>query len=151
MRNLTLRVASDNDRNFVEEVYFETQRWLIERLFGWRGDDLEKRKFAQVYDQANSRIISTDGVDVGWLTVVRNEDAWELEGIYLRVSHQRKGLGTDLIRQLLDDATLASVPLRLSTAKINPARYLYARMGFQEVYEDEFKVYMEGKAGQCSR
>lgn len=40
------RSATTEDRLFVESIYFETQRWIIETLFGWRGDEFERSKFA---------------------------------------------------------------------------------------------------------
>ncbi|MDP9107144.1 MAG: hypothetical protein M3N49_14585 [Candidatus Eremiobacteraeota bacterium] len=41
------------------------------------------------------------------------------------------------------EAKTARVPLRLSTAKINDARRLYERLGFQTTREDDFKIYLE--------
>jgi hypothetical protein len=62
------RAASEADRAFAEEVYFSTQRWLIEELFGWRGDEVERAKFAEFYDQQHASIISVKGQDIGWVT-----------------------------------------------------------------------------------
>lgn len=47
---ILLRGATPDDRAFVEQVYFEPQRWLVEKLFGWRGDDVERAKFDESYD-----------------------------------------------------------------------------------------------------
>ena len=106
--DISLRPALPADRSFVEAVYFETQRWIIERLFGWRGDDIEAGKFADSYNEADSfEISSTKAVADG-------------------------------------------IPLRLSTAKINPARRLYERLGFAIVREDEYKVYMRRRAEQVA-
>jgi ribosomal protein S18 acetylase RimI-like enzyme len=139
-----LRDATVADRTFIERVYFETQRWLIEALFGWRGDDFEGAKFAEFYPRSDEmQIIVADGRDAGWLLVHRNEKEIEIDGIYIDTAHQRSGVGTYLIRELMGEAACAGLPLRLSTAKINPARYLYQRLGFVVTHEDRFKVYME--------
>lgn len=53
------------------------------------------------------------------------------------------GLGKFLIGRLLEEADTAGKLLTLSSAKINPARRLYDRLGFVAVHESEFKVYME--------
>ena len=149
--DLRRRAARAQDREFVERVYFETQRWIIERLFGWRGDDAEKLKFEEFYDEANSSIIFYDGADVGWLTLARAEDAFDLDGIYISPGYQRRGFGTVLIRTIANEAREAGVRLRLSTAKINPARELYARLGLRTVREDAFKVYMETERRDARR
>jgi putative acetyltransferase len=139
---ISLRPAGAEDRDFVERVYFETQRWIIEALFGWRGQEQERANFADGYDADTTQVIVVDGEDAGWLTVQRGADI-ELGSLYLAPERQRKGLGTKLVQELIDEATLARLPLKLSTAKINPARNLYERLGFVEVREDRYKIYME--------
>lgn len=142
---VTLRPAVDTDRDFIERVYLETQRWIIEALFGWRGDEIERLKFAETYDAENSSIVVVDGRDAGWLTVQRGADT-HIDSIYLATDHQGNGIGTLLLQRLIDEAEREGLRLTLSTAKINPARKLYGRLGFFEIGEDEFKVYMERQA-----
>jgi predicted acetyltransferase len=123
-------------------VFFETQRGIIESLFGWRGDDAELAQFDESLDITNTSIIVADGEYAGWITVQRAEHI-ELDGIYLKPTMQRRGIGTALIRALIAEAQTTCKPLRLSTAKINPARRLYERIGFIDVSETEYKVFME--------
>jgi GNAT superfamily N-acetyltransferase len=127
----------------VEKVYFDTQRWLIEKLFGWRGDEVERAKFNEFYDRNNTLIVSQDETDIGWLTVIRSEDALELQSIYLMADRQRTGIGTSLINSLRDKARQSGKRMTLSTAKENPALRLYRRLGFVPVREDRSKVYLE--------
>jgi predicted acetyltransferase/ribosomal protein S18 acetylase RimI-like enzyme len=143
MLSLSLRPVAQADRSYMEVVYFDTQRWIIERLFGWRGDDVERAKFAEFYDERNSSIVVLNGDDIGWVTLVRQSDCFELEGIYIVARHQGKGYGTALINRFSAEAETERLPVHLSTAKINPALDLYRRLGFAEVREDEYKVYME--------
>ncbi len=110
-------------------MYFGTQRWLIEKLFGWRGDDFERRRLSEILDLAVTSIVLVDGND--------------LEQIYLSPPWQNRGVGSLLIRQLIEEAQRHRVPLRLSTAKISPARRLYERLGFVEVAQSEHKIYRE--------
>ncbi|HEY1977379.1 MAG TPA: GNAT family N-acetyltransferase [Candidatus Baltobacteraceae bacterium] len=140
---LTLRSASSADRPFVESVYFETQRWIIEKLFGWRGDDFEKDRFLSHYHESDTSIVVVDGQDAGWICVRQEEEALHLHSIYLLSAFQKRGIGTSLIRQVIEDARAKRMPLTVSTAKINPARHLYERLGFAVSSESEFKVFME--------
>lgn len=141
--HISLRPASDADRPFIESVFLETQRWLIETLFGWRGDEFERNKIAEWYERATTQIVLVDGCEAGWLMVKRPGDAIELHSIFLAPAWQNQGIGTLLIGQLVDEARGARVPLRLSTAKINPAVRLYQRLGFTVTREDTYKVYMQ--------
>jgi ribosomal protein S18 acetylase RimI-like enzyme len=139
---IALRRALESDRAFVECVYFETQRWIIEALLGWRGDDVESERFAEQYDAPNTSIVTVDGEDAGWLTVQRGSDIY-LQSIYLVAKHQRRGIGTRLLQALLDEGRERGTAVRLDTARINPARRLYERLGFTTISEDRFKIYMQ--------
>jgi ribosomal protein S18 acetylase RimI-like enzyme len=142
--NVTLRAATAADRPFIERVYFQTQRRLITELFGWRGDDYERAKFCEFYpNNEGMQIIVAEARDVGWLLVHRSATEVELDGIYIEERSQRVGIGTFLIRDLIAQAAASRLPLRLSTAKINPARTLYERLGFVVTSEDRVKVYMQ--------
>ncbi len=132
---------TDADRPFVEAVFFETQRWIIEALFGWRGDEVERATFVASYDAENTSIVVVDGADAGWVTVQRDLEI-RVDAIYLTAAWQRRGIGTAVLRRVFADADEAGVTVRLSTAKINPARRLYERLGFADVYEDDTKVYL---------
>ena len=138
---IALRPALASDRAFVEHVYYDTQRWIIEALLGWRGDDVEAERFAEQYDAPNTSIVVVDGEDAGWLTVQRGADIY-LQSLYLVPKHQRHGIGTQLLTQLLNEGRTHRTTVRLDTARINPARRLYERLGFVVVSEDRFKIYM---------
>jgi len=120
--NVTLRPAAASDGAFVQSVYFTTQRWIIERLFGWRGDDFERDRFLRNRD---------------------HQDCLAIDGIYLLPAFQRRGIGSQLVSQTIADARRVGLPVRLSAARINPALRLYRRLGFDVVGESEFKVFME--------
>lgn len=146
MNSPTLRDATAEDRAFVERIYFETQRWLIERLFGRRGNEFERAKFDEFYDEQHTQIVQVDGEDVGWLTVLRESNRIEVDAIYIAPERQGGGLGTHLMERLIAEAEETHKMLTLSTAKVNPARRLYERLDFEVVNESQFKVYMERKA-----
>ena len=83
-----------------------------------------------------------DGSDIGWLMVLDAQDHVELEHLYLRPETQGRGIGTRIIQDLVAEARKGGREIRLSTARINPARRLYERLGFRVVDEDRYKVYM---------
>jgi len=55
---------------------------------------------------------------------------------------QRKGIGTEVMKRLIGEATELKQTVRLNVVKINPARRLYERLGFRVTHEDDRKVYM---------
>lgn len=146
---VSLRPVTDADRNFIEHVYFETQRWILEVLFGWRGDTEEREKFWESYDgspkyadhrgRLQRRRLADGPTRYGYLP------RFHLSG----AGNARPGVGGFLIKNLLDEAEAGNMKVRLSAAKINPARKLYARLGFAVVGEDQYKVYMEYRRPDC--
>lgn len=139
--NISLRPAALQERAFLEHVFFTTQRWIIEELFGWRGDDFERQRFRDGHDFDRAQIILANGQKAGWLIEVRRQHYFEIDSIYILPGFQRRGIGRYLIAKAISEAE--GLPIRLSVAKINPARSLYERLGFKVVGESEFKVFME--------
>jgi ribosomal protein S18 acetylase RimI-like enzyme len=66
-----------------------------------------------------------------------------LEYVAILPEHQNQGLGSEVVRDVLRSGAERGVPVGLSVLKVNPARKLYERMGFQIIGNDEFRYYME--------
>jgi ribosomal protein S18 acetylase RimI-like enzyme len=148
---ISLRPAVASDTEFAERVFFATQRWIIEQLFGWRGDEFERRKFLDHYHPEITAIVIADRTPAGWLSVSWHTDRAEIESIYLLEEYQRLGIGSKLIEEVVLAAKRQNLSVCLSVAKINPARSLYDRLGFSVIDESEFKVYMHRPCDRASR
>jgi ribosomal protein S18 acetylase RimI-like enzyme len=145
---IELRPAVPGDEIFLEHVYFTTQRWITERLFGWRGDDFERCRFRENHELSKAEVIVVDGTSAGWLIKNTLEDAIEIGSIYVLPDYQRKGIGTEIMSGIIKKAASLNVTVRLSTAKINPARALYERLGFHIVSESQYKISFEYNANE---
>jgi GNAT superfamily N-acetyltransferase len=138
---IQLRAYQTQDFDFARQLYFETMRWAIERLFGWDQAHRET-SFAEWFHPHEVRIIVANGADVGWIQKREEGGAIFLGSIYVVPSMQRKGIGTRVIQSLLDLGRQRSQPVTLAVMKINPALALYQRLGFQITHEDDYKLYM---------
>jgi GNAT superfamily N-acetyltransferase len=87
------------------------------------------------------------GEDIGWLQTKTTDSTLFLGQLYLSGHMQRQGIGTRVLQMLIEEARRAGKPVTLGVVKINPARHLYERMGFQCTYEDRHKVYMRLEPG----
>ena len=139
--NIALRPASDNDVAFARSVYFATMRESIEHLFGWEQSEQEK-KFAQFFKLDEVRIITADGRDVGWIQEQISEKSFNLGSFYVAPTMQGQGIGTKVLRTLLEQAASESKVMTLAVLKINSARQFYEKHGFRITQEDEHKFYM---------
>jgi ribosomal protein S18 acetylase RimI-like enzyme len=77
---------------------------------------------------ARWEMLEVDGRVIGGLCVVDEADAVWLHQILL--ASQGSGLGTTLIREVLDDAHARGRSVRLRMIPGNPAQRLYERLGF---------------------
>lgn len=139
--NIGLRTARDNDVAFARNLYFETMRGIIERLFGW-DQNREEGNFARFFKLDEVRIITADGQDVGWIQEQILETSIHLGSFYVAPSMQGRGIGTQVLRMLLETAARESKNLTLAVVKINPAHQFYEKRGFRITHEDKYKFYM---------
>jgi GNAT superfamily N-acetyltransferase len=136
----SLRPAVTGDFAFCRRLYFEDMAWIIDTL---KLDMAKQRKnFSVQWRLAEVRIITVAAENVGWLQTASTEDSLFLEQLYLTARTQRQGIGSDVVRALIEEATRARRAINLGVVKISPARRLYERLGFQLTHGDEHKFYM---------
>jgi GNAT superfamily N-acetyltransferase len=78
----------------------------------------------------------------GWL----GADAINLGQLYIDRRYQRQGIGQAIIALIAAEAARDKRAITLGVVKINPARRLYERLGFEITHEDEYKLYMRETA-----
>ncbi|RPH66260.1 MAG: N-acetyltransferase [Myxococcaceae bacterium] len=138
--NVSLRAAVDADFEACRRTYFAEMDWVNERL-GLKRDEQESM-FRKLWDPAQVCIIQADGIDVGWLQTVVSKSEHMLGQIFVDAPFQRRGIGTEVLRRIIDEASRRRLPVRLAVVKFNPSRRLYERLGFRVTHEDDRKVYM---------
>jgi len=140
---VSLRPATAADTAFACDTTRETMREYTVATWGeWKEDDAQRRA-AESIAAGETRIIEFDGVPIGIQTVTREADCIRLLQLYIRPGHQNRGIGSRLIRQLLDQARAEGLPLRLRVLRVNPAFALYQRLGFKVVQEAPERFFME--------
>jgi GNAT superfamily N-acetyltransferase len=145
MRQPVLRPAHPHDFPFCERLYFAEMDHIITQL----GLDMARQResFARQWHVAEVRIITMSGEDIGWLQTKTTDSTLILGQLYLSGHMQRQGIGTRVLQMLIEEARRAGKPVTLGVVKINPARRLYERLGFQRTHEDRHKVYMRLEPG----
>jgi ribosomal protein S18 acetylase RimI-like enzyme len=138
---ISLRPARTEDFVFARRLYYETMRWIIERTTGW-DEAREDATFAKQFKLDEVQIIVVEGRDAGWLQTQNDGDTIVLGQLYVVPALQRRGIGSEVLQRLVDDARREGKNVALSVVKINPARHLYERHGFRITHEDEHKFYM---------
>ena len=140
---IQLRQATSDDLEFLRTVHREAMRPHIERAWGDWDEAFQRDRFYRSTDPLTHQVIELSGVPVGCQWVRPHPDALELVRIYLLPEAQCQGIGTTLVRNLLDEARETRQPVRLRVLKVNPAKDLYLRLGFAITGETETHYQME--------
>lgn len=145
---MTLRAVTPDDEPFLFEVFATTRldefRFLEEQqkqaLIRMQYN-AQRFQYDEGFPQAESRIILLDDRPVGRMLVDESEREFVLVDIALLPQHRKSGIGTQLLKELLNRAVVARKPIRLHVLKSNPALRLYERLGFSRVADES--MYLE--------
>ncbi|MDB5259950.1 MAG: GCN5-related N-acetyltransferase [Candidatus Nomurabacteria bacterium] len=135
--NVNLRDATENDFNFVFELNKTNMRKYVEETRVW-DDEKEKKEMKQHFTPGLDKIITVDGKDVGVWRVVEKGKALDLAHIEILPEYQGKGIGTQLIKDLVSQGKQVILQVR----KNNPALKLYQKLGFKIIVENKLKYFM---------
>lgn len=129
MAEIRLRQATHEDYDFLYELHRAALREYVEKTWGWN-EAWQAAYFGEKFDVSGRRIIQQDGEDIGCLAVIDEGDCLFLSYIALAPEYQGRGIGSQLIEELLLQGRERQVPVRLRVLKANPAQALYERLGF---------------------
>lgn len=143
MAALTLTPAIATDGEFLYHLTEETMRGYAEATWGVWNEQSVREFTDKAARDGSFQIISQDGVTVGAVRIERSAGYIQLDQLYVAATHQRRGIGTEIVRALMAEARSARKPLRLRVLKVNPARAFYQRLGFAVVETTNERHYME--------
>ena len=149
---VTFRPIAPEDEPFLRRVYASTRLEELAPL-GWNAEqqaaflnqqfDAQHYHYQTYYADAEFLVILLDEQPIGRLYVARWPEQIALIDIALLPECRGGGLGTALLRALMDEAGAAGKPLRIHVEKFNRALRLYQRLGFQPIEDKGVYWYME--------
>jgi ribosomal protein S18 acetylase RimI-like enzyme len=92
------------------------------------------------------QVIELAGQPVGCLALEWLPDQVKLNRVFLLPEFQGRGIGSQLVGQVLVRARAARLSIRLRVFKVNPAQHLWRRLGFTIVGETQTPWLMERAA-----
>ena len=152
---ITLRDACENDAAFLIEVYGSTRAVELS-LVTWSDEqkeaflkfqfDAQHGFYHDQYPQARYNIILQDSEPVGRFYVLREEDLIRILDITVLPRYRNTGVGTALIRELLNEGTQTRKPVHIWLEHFNPSLRLFERLGFSRIQEEGINCLMEWQA-----
>ncbi|MEU9270681.1 GNAT family N-acetyltransferase [Streptomyces sp. NPDC048251] len=141
MADWVTRPATADDVEAVAEVRAVAMRADLERL-GRYDEHRVRQRLRDGFVPAHTRIIELDGVLAGCVALRPADDAHWLEHFYLAPHAQGRGIGTAVLRELVETADRSALRLRVDVLQGSPARRLYERHGFTFEHEDAVDVFL---------
>lgn len=151
---ISYRAMTETDLPFVAELYASTRREEVAQT-GWPAEMQEA--FLRQQHEAQHSHYSIHHADAEWLIIERGGESigrlylrddpehLHIVDISLRPGSRGQGVGGAILRDILDQARALGKGVSIHAEKTNPARSLYARLGFAVV--EDLGIYDLMRAG----
>jgi RimJ/RimL family protein N-acetyltransferase len=138
-RLITFRAAALDDEPFLIDLYRSTR---LEELALTNWDDSQRDAFVRMqfnaqqthyrqnYPEAEHLIILVDGKSAGRLYVAEIKSEIRIVDVTILTEYRNAGLGTQIVRRLMDQAAAIKKPLTIYVESFNPSLRLFGRLGF---------------------
>lgn len=143
---LKLIPAEESHSEFSFQIKRVAYGDYIKELWGW---DEERQIEFHARDWQNKRpqIILYDNQPIGTIYINQNKDCIEIAQFILLPEYQNKGIGTYILKSILDQADRSGLITKLDYLHSNPAASLYERFDFKIVRSDDYFHFAERKPG----
>lgn len=155
--NLTLRPVCADDYDFLVDVYGSTRAeelalvpWTTEQQQAFVRSQFaaQQEHYAKTYPAASHDIILSGNRPVGRLYVARLEREIRIIDITLLPAERNRGIGSYLIRHLLDEAGRSGKMTRIYVEGFSPSLRLFERLGFSRGEQHGIHLLMQCNPGQ---
>jgi ribosomal protein S18 acetylase RimI-like enzyme len=153
----TLRAATAEDVGWLFRIYASTREEELAAT-GWPDEvkaqflgmqfQAQDRYYRQVYPDASFDLVEVSGEPAGRLYVNRAPDEIRIIDIALLPAFRGRGLGSAILRAVLDEADAVGRPVTIHVEQHNPALRLYQRLGFRVLDTRGLYHFLEWRAGR---
>jgi ribosomal protein S18 acetylase RimI-like enzyme len=140
---LTRRPAHESDTSFAREVHHRAYREVVEQQFGLWVEEQQDRYFESDWVGPTFEIVLCDGIPCGYVCIEDRDDDIHIREIALMPEYQGRGIGSSILREVLERARAHRVPVKLGTFHKSRALGLYRGLGFREIGRTETHVLLE--------
>jgi ribosomal protein S18 acetylase RimI-like enzyme len=146
MKKITKRAAEATDAEFVRFVHHRAYRDVVIGQYGTWDEKAQDNFFADDWCAATHQIVIYENVLCGYICLEYRDEDIHIRELVIDPEFQGKGIGTFLLREVINDAEARQVPVRLATQRANRAITLYRKLGFREFERTATHILMEWKS-----
>ncbi|MFQ5572071.1 MAG: GNAT family N-acetyltransferase [Rhodothermales bacterium] len=149
---VSLCPITPEDEAFLFEVYARNRMPELARV-PWTDDQkhafltfqfqAQHQYYREEYAGAAFHLIVRGDTPLGRLYVDRRDDEIRILDVTLLPAYRGQGIGSRLIRALLDEAEQAGKPVRIYVETYQPSVHLFERLGFAKIEDHGVSYLME--------
>lgn len=144
--NVTRRPATDRDTEFARQVHHLAYREPSEAQFGPWDEAAQDRFFESDWRDAQFEMVLANGEACGYVCIEDRLEDLHIREIVIHPAFQGRGIGSAILRDVIERARQRRVPVHLGTFRKNRAVALYQRLGFRETGTTDTHVLLKREA-----
>jgi len=146
MMEFDTRPATLDDRAQLYELYASVLKVHISKIWSW-DESWQQNDFYDHFVPEQIRVAVVDGQVIAYIHVEPRDGAPHVRMMCVRPEYQRKGIGTALLKSVIQNSSARQQDITLLVFRINTkARRFYERLGFEVCGETATHYEMKRKA-----
>ena len=143
---LELQPAGEGDFEAMLSLRLMAMRESLERL-GRFDPERARQRLAREFRPSCTRHILRNGELVGYVVVIESENELVLDHLYIHPQAQREGIGSWVMRRVIEQADARKLSITVTTLKLSDANRFYERHGFALREQSEWDLIYVRPAG----
>lgn len=155
LEKISFRSAEPGDSGFLKELYRSSRQHELDLLSEWTEEmkdafisqqfHAQDQYYRENYLNARFHVTLYNQKPIGRFYTQKRDDEIRIMDIIIKSEYRRAGLGTHLIRSVMDEAVKDGLAVRIHVEYNNPALQLYHRLGFRKIGENGIYFLLEWK------
>jgi len=140
---ITKRSATEEDTDFARKAHHAAYHDVVVRQFGHFDEKEQDDFFDESWNKDPYEILLNNEEESGYCSIEYFPDHIFVHELVLLPEFQGKGIGSKVLKDIMDDARVKNIPIKLRVLKENRAQELYRKMGFEETETNDISIFME--------
>lgn len=139
---ITTERSSAGDFETLVELRLSAMRESLEAI-GRFDRERSIERFRSSFSPENTRKIKREGVLIGFIAITEHKDHLYLDHLYIDPEFQSRGIGSQMMKELIGFSEQKKLPVRLGALKASNSNAFYRKHGFLVTTEDEWDIHYE--------
>lgn len=140
---ITKRPAKKEDIDFARDLYHRAYSDVNVRQFGSWDESRQNDLFDKTWKAEIYEIILSGESFCGYCSIEQRDDYIFVHDLVVSPEFQGRGIGSKILNELIEKSKRINLSIKLYVLKENEARYLYRKLGFEDMGTTNTHIKME--------